>query len=56
MSATLEGKIADDMRRFLRAASADASLDPKALSLGSASLADLLARMAQAYVLDGESP
>ena len=39
------------MRRFLNAAAADASLDPKALGLGRISLADILARIAQAYGL-----
>lgn len=50
----LDAKIADDMRRFLNAAAADASLDPKALGLGRATLADLLDRVAQAYGLSGE--
>ena len=53
----LEAKIADDMRRFLDAAVADDSLDPKALGLGRAPLADFLDRIAQAYGLqDGEAP
>jgi hypothetical protein len=47
----LEGKIAGDLRRFLDAAAADASLDPKALGLGRISLADILARVEQAYGL-----
>lgn len=50
----LDAKIADDMRSFLDAAAADASLDPKALGLGRATLADLLNRVAQAYGLRGE--
>ena len=49
----LTGKIAGDMRRFLYTAAADASLDPKALGLGRISLADVLARVAQAYGLGG---
>jgi hypothetical protein len=53
----LAGKIADDMRRFLQTAAADASLDPKVLGLGRISLAEVLARIAQAYGLgDGEMP
>lgn len=51
----LDAKIADDMRRFLDAAAADASLDPKALGLGRATLADLLSRIAQAYRLSDGS-
>jgi hypothetical protein len=47
----LDAKIALDMRRFLDAAAADASLDPQTLGLGRASLADLLNRVAQAYGL-----
>lgn len=52
----LDAKIADDMRRFLNAAVADDSLDPRALGLGRAPLADFLDRIAQAYELqDGEA-
>jgi hypothetical protein len=52
----LNAKIAGDMRRFLDAAAVDASLDPKALGLGRATLADLLGRVAQAYGLsDGNA-
>ncbi|MET0963063.1 MAG: hypothetical protein ABWY05_09640 [Noviherbaspirillum sp.] len=47
----LDEKIAGDMRRFLTAAAVDTSLDPKALGLGRATLADLLSRIAQAYAL-----
>lgn len=47
----LDAKIAGDMRRFLDAAAADASLDPKALGLGRGTLADVLGRVAQAYGL-----
>ena len=52
----LDEKVADDMRRFLEAAIRDDSIDPKALGLGAASLADFLDRIAQAYGLtDAES-
>lgn len=52
----LEAKIADDMRRFLAAAVADNSIDPKALGLGRAPLAAFLDRIAQAYGLkEGET-
>jgi hypothetical protein len=47
----LEEKIANDMRQFLKAAGADASLNPKALGLGTVSLADVLARVNEAYGL-----
>lgn len=47
----LDAKIAGDMRRFLDAAAADTSLDPKALGLGRTSLAEILGRVAQAYGL-----
>ncbi len=48
----LDARLADDMRKFLDAASADDSLDPKALGLGRMSLADVLERIARAYGLD----
>jgi hypothetical protein len=48
----LEAKIADDMRRFVDVASADTTLDPKALGLGNITLAALLDRLAQTYELD----
>lgn len=52
----VEAKIAADLRRFLRAALGDDSLDPKALGLGRAPRADFLDRIAQAYGLwDGEA-
>lgn len=47
----LDAKIADDMRRFLGAASADTSLDLRALGLGNATLAEVLGRLAQTYEL-----
>lgn len=50
----LQGKIADDMRKFLEAAASDGALDPKAVGLGRMSLAEALARVARAYGLDGE--
>lgn len=53
----LETKIADDLRRFLAAVRGDDSLNPKALGLGRAPLADFLNRIARAYELqDGEAP
>ncbi|CAN5222991.1 hypothetical protein BH11PSE9_BH11PSE9_38710 [soil metagenome] len=52
----LEAKIAGDMRRFVEAAAADDSLDPKALGLGRTPLADVLGRIAQAYgLLDAQA-
>lgn len=47
----VEGKIARDMDRFLHAVRSDASLDPRSLGLGRTSLAQALARVAQAYGL-----
>lgn len=47
----LDQKIGDDMRRFLVAVAADTSIDPKALKLGNLAMAELLARIAQAYAL-----
>lgn len=44
-------KIAADLRRFLVLAAEDATLDPKALGLGSVGLAVVLARVALAYGL-----
>ncbi len=43
-------KIGADMARFIDAVAADQSIDPKALQLGNVTVADLVARMAQAYV------
>lgn len=48
----LNARIAADMRRFIAAASADTSLDPKTLGLGQAAPGDLLRRIARAYGLD----
>lgn len=47
----LPRKIGDDMRRFLVAVAADSSVDPKALRLGNVSVAELVARIAQAYAI-----
>mgnify|MGYP001576124307 CR=1 FL=1 len=49
----LQGKIADDMRRFLKAAVSDGTLDPEAVGFGPIGRAEVLARVAQAYALDG---
>ena len=48
----VETKIADDMKRFLDAAAADLTLDPKILGLGTTPLADVLGRIARAYGLE----
>lgn len=45
-------KIGADMTRFLTAVAADHSIDPKALQLGNATVAALVARIAQAYELN----
>ncbi len=49
---SLNKEIGDDMTRFLAAVAADTSIDPKALRLGNATVAELVARIAQAYELD----
>lgn len=49
---SLDKKIRDDMRRFLVAVAADASIDPKALQLGNVTAAELIARIAQAYEIE----
>ena len=46
---SVDKKIGDDMMRFLVAVAADPSIDPKALQLGNVSVAELVARIAQAY-------
>lgn len=46
----LSGKVLDDMRRFINIATADASVQPKALGIG-ASLDDILRRIAGTYGL-----
>ncbi|MCB2020390.1 MAG: hypothetical protein KDG44_06280 [Burkholderiaceae bacterium] len=48
----LDKKISDDMTRFLVAMAADNSNDPKALRLGNVTIAEMVARIAQAYELD----
>jgi len=45
----VDKKIGDDMKRFLVAVAADPSIDSKALQLGNVAVAELLARIAQAY-------
>jgi hypothetical protein len=48
----LAEKIVLDMKRFVDAANTDSSLDPKALGLGNATVADILDRIALAYGLE----
>ena len=48
----LDKKIGDDMTRFLVAVAADPSIDPKALQLGNVAVAELVARIAQAYEIE----
>lgn len=45
-------KIGKDMTRFLHVVAADISIDPKALQLGNVAVAELVARIAQAYELN----
>jgi hypothetical protein len=45
----LDEKIGHDMTRFLAAVAADYSIDPKALQLGTVTVAELVARIARAY-------
>lgn len=49
-------KIGDDLTQFLVAVASDPSIDPKALQLGNVTIADLVARIAQAYELDPPGP
>ncbi len=49
---SLDKKIAADMLRFLTAVASDTSIDPKVLQLGDVTVADLVARIAQAFELD----
>lgn len=44
-------KVGDDMTRFLAAVASDNSIDPKSLQLGNVTVAELVARIAQAYEL-----
>jgi len=48
----VDKKIGADMTRFLAAVAADTSIDPKALQLGKVAVAELVARIAQAYELE----
>ena len=49
---SLPRKIADDMCRFLSAAAADETLDPKAVGISTLTRTELLARITRAYGLD----
>lgn len=49
---SLDKRIAADMVRFLTAVASDTSINPKILQLGNVTIADLVARIAQAYELD----
>ena len=49
---SLDKKIGDDMTRFLSAVAIDTSIDLKALQLGGATVAELVARIAQAYEIE----
>ena len=48
----VDTKICTDMTRFLVAVAAETSIDPKALQLGNVSVAELVARIAQAYEIE----
>lgn len=48
----LAARIREDMRRFVDTASADSTIDPKAVGLGSITLTELLGRLVKAYELD----
>lgn len=48
----LDKKIADDLTRFLVAVAADTSIDPKMLQFGHVPVAELVARIAQAYAIE----
>ena len=49
-------KIGDDMTRFLGAVASDTSIDTKILQVGNVTVAELVARIAQAYGLDLPGP
>ena len=51
----LDPKIGGDMVRFLTAVAADTSIDPKALQLGDATVAELAGRIAQAYGIESRA-
>jgi hypothetical protein len=48
----MDPKIGEDLARFLTAAAADTSIDPKALQLGNVTVGELVGRIAQAYDID----
>jgi len=48
----LDEKIGNDMKRFLAAIVTEISIDPKALHLGNVTVAELVARISQAYELN----
>lgn len=48
----MDPKIGADLARFLTAAAADTSIDPKALQLGAVAVAELVGRIAQAYGIE----
>jgi len=48
----VDEKISADMTRFLVAVAADTSVDPKTLHLGNVAVAELVARIAQAYEIE----
>jgi len=52
----LAKKISDDLTRFLLAVAADKSIDPKALQIGNATVAELTARIAMAYEIELPTP
>ena len=47
----IDAKISNDMRRFIAAVGTESTIDPKTLGLGNVTLAQLLARISQAYEL-----
>lgn len=49
---TIDKKITDDMTRFLALVAADTAIDPKALQLGNATVAELVDRIARAYGIE----
>jgi hypothetical protein len=55
MRIPLDAQITDDMKRFVGAASIDATLDPRALGLGNVTLAEVLGRLVQTYNLDEDA-
>ncbi|MGJ7541682.1 hypothetical protein [Variovorax sp. LT1R16] len=52
----LDPKIGSDMRRFLVAVAADTSIDPQTIQLGNVAMADVVARIAQAFGIDWPPP